>query len=81
MDSSLTFKDHIFHAVNKAKQILGLIRRSFTYFDEQTIKQLYTALVRPYLEYRNVVWHPHLKRDVEAIECTARSNPNGTWIS
>jgi len=32
------------------------------------MKQLYAALVRPHLEYGNVVWHPHLKRDVDAID-------------
>jgi ribonuclease P/MRP protein subunit RPP40 len=68
VDKSLTFKDHVTHAINKANQILGLIRRSFIYIDEQSMKQLYTALVRPHLEYGNVVWYPRFKTDVEAIE-------------
>jgi ribonuclease P/MRP protein subunit RPP40 len=68
MDTNLKFSGHVTHAVNKANQLLGLIRRSFTYLDILTIKQLYTAMVRPHLEYGNVVWHPRLKKDVKLLE-------------
>ena len=36
--------------------------------DGQLMKQLYTALVRPHLEYGNVVWHPYLRKDVDMLE-------------
>ncbi len=32
------------------------------------VVQLYTALVRPLLEYANVVWSPHLQKHIKAIE-------------
>jgi len=67
-DPSLKFSAHVTNVVNKANQILGLIRRSFTYMDLSLIKTLYTALVRPHLEYGNVVWHPFLKKDIELLE-------------
>ena len=54
----LKFSDHVEHAVSKANQILGLIRRSFMYLDIPLLKQLHTTLVRPHLEYGNTVWHP-----------------------
>jgi len=57
-DPSLKFSVHVTNVVNKANQILGLIQRSFTYLDSSLMKSLYTALVRPHLEYGNVVWHP-----------------------
>ena len=60
--------DHVVHAVNKANQILGLIRRSFVHLDYQLMKQHFTALVRPHLEYGNVVWHPYLQREIDLIE-------------
>jgi len=67
-DPSLKFSVHVTHVVNKANQILGLIRRSFTYIDSSLMKTLYVALVRPHLEYGNVVWHPFLKKDIELLE-------------
>jgi len=33
---------------------------------------LYTVLVRPHLEYGNIVWHPQLKKDLELIEGVQR---------
>jgi Reverse transcriptase (RNA-dependent DNA polymerase)/Endonuclease-reverse transcriptase len=59
---------HIAHAVNKANQLLGLIRRSFTYLDGVLMKNLFTSVIRPHLEYGNVVWHPYLQKDIEALE-------------
>jgi len=67
-DPSLKFSIHVISAVKKANQILGLIRRSFTFLDISLMKQLYTVMVRPYLEYGNVVWHPQLKKDIDLIE-------------
>ena len=68
ISNSLKSTIHVAHAVCKANQILGLIRRSFTYLDCRLMKQLYTALVRPHIEYANVIWHPDNKKDLELIE-------------
>jgi len=32
------------------------------------MKRLFTNVVRPHLEYGNVVWHPCLKHDIDLIE-------------
>jgi len=55
-------------SVSKANQILGLIRRSFTYLDNELMRLLFIALVRPYLEYGNVVWYPFLQKDIQMLE-------------
>ena len=34
----------------------------------ELMKQLFTNVVRPHLEYGNVVWHPFLKQDIELLE-------------
>ena len=68
LSNDLKSHDHVVHAVNKANQILGLIRRTFSYFDCQLVKQLFVSLVRPHLEYGNVVWNPYLRKDIEMIE-------------
>jgi len=60
--------NHVAHVVSKANQLLGLIRRTFTYMDCALMKQLFTALIRPHLEYASVVWHPYLKKDIEMLE-------------
>ena len=68
IDEDLSFEEHISTKVRKANQIMGLIRRSFTYLDEKSFVKLYTALVRPHLEYARRVWSPHLKKHQDLIE-------------
>jgi len=60
-DPSLKFSVHVTNVVNKANQILGLTKIVYI-MDLSLMKTLYTALVRPHLEYGNVVWHPFLRR-------------------
>jgi len=60
--------DHVVHAVTRANQILGLIKRNFSYLDCQLVKQLFTSLVRPHLEYGNFVWSPYHQKDIDMIE-------------
>ncbi len=72
VDNTLTFSDHIQQAATKANNILGMIRRSYSYIDMQVLRQLYTSLVRPILEYGNVVWFPLYKKDALSIEKVQR---------
>ena len=58
--NELGFQDHINKVVNKANSTLGIIKRSYTYLDRQNLALLYKALVRPLLEYGNLVWSPYL---------------------
>ena len=51
IDVKLKFNNHIGEKINKANNILGAIRRSFSYIDSTMFLQLYTSLVRPHLEY------------------------------
>ena len=68
VDADLTFQEHMATKVQKANQITGLIRRSFTYLDKKSFVKLYTALVRPHLEYAQCVWSPHLKKYQDMLE-------------
>lgn len=72
VDDKLTFSDHLAEKINKANSILGVIRRTFVYLDPIILKALYTALVRPHLEYANQIWCPYLVKDVEALENVQR---------
>ena len=68
VDNNLSFSKHIECQVNKANRLVGLIRRSFTYMDKECMKQLFTSLVRPHLEFANVAWSPYQKKDINIIE-------------
>ena len=50
--------------VNKANQVLGLIRRSVGTANTTTFSLLYKTLVRPLLEYAAPVWNPYLVKDM-----------------
>ena len=71
IDSSLTFELHIDNKVNVANAFLGMVRRNFSFLDQQTLIRLYTAFVRPHIEYCHAVWSPSrvpLIRKLEAVQ-------------
>ena len=71
-DESLKFDIHINAAVKKANQMLGIIKRNFTFIDKDIFLKLYKALVRPHLEYGQTVWYPRLIRQSQTLERVQR---------
>ena len=55
VDNKLKFDKHVAHITSKANRLVGLIRRSFNFLDAQNFKLLYNGIVRPTLEYGQVV--------------------------
>jgi len=51
---------------------MGLIRRTYTYLEEQSFKYLLQAQVRPHLEYAASVWSPYKSGEIEQIENVQR---------
>ena len=49
-----------------------IIRRTFTYMDENMFLTLYKSLVCPVLEYCSTVWSTYYKKDSERIEKVQR---------
>ena len=45
--------------VNKANIVLGMIKNSFSYLDTNSMKPLFTSLVRPQLNYAATIWNPN----------------------
>ena len=43
---------------SKANHTLGLIKKSFINISNETFLRLYKTLVRPQIEYGNVIWGP-----------------------
>ena len=60
------------HAVLKANQILGMIKRNFVDRSSDTIITLYKSSVRPHLKYCSQIWSPHLMKDIKLIERVQR---------
>ena len=68
IDGELKFHSHIARAVNKASRMLGLVKTTFTCLDEITVPRLFSAMVRPHLEYGNVIWSPRYQTDSKEVE-------------
>ena len=64
VDTDLTFSKHVEEQVNKANRTLGLIRRSFQFLNRASMKLLFTALVRPRLEFGYVA-RAHVTRKTD----------------
>lgn len=71
-DSKLSFDPHIQMKIGKANQMVGMIKRAFSYLDKDTFMLLYKAIIRPHLEYGQLIWYPYLKRQKIAIERVQR---------
>jgi hypothetical protein len=59
-------------AANKARGMAKLIRRSFVDITPSMFKPLYSALVRPNLEYAVQTWHPYMVKDIVLLEKVQR---------
>ena len=57
LDKKLTFESHIKEKTNKAKRLLGALKRSSKYLPISALDRAYKSFVRPKLEYGDVLYH------------------------
>ena len=72
IDHQLDFGKHIRTIVGRANRVLGMIRVSFACMNKTMFLSLYTALVRPLLEYCVQVWSPYKKKYIKLLEGVQR---------
>lgn len=74
LDPKLSFSEHISCMVNKARGMLGFIKRWAKEFDSPYVtKTLFTSLVRPILEYGSCVWSPQFGVHSHRIESVQKN--------
>ena len=68
-DTGVKFHQNTSETVMKANSVLACMRRGFINLNESDILlQLYKSMVRPILEYGNVLWGPHYVLDQSKLE-------------
>ena len=95
LQSSLNFVKHLTEKVKKAKQIVGIMKHLNDLLPLKTLNQMYKSLVRPHLDYCDIIYHiphtirppsegcgislHHLMEFVEQIQYRAALAVTGAW--
>lgn len=72
VDDKLTFREHIKNISATAHRLCAITYHAFSTRQPQFLTRVFTAYIRPKLEYAAPVWSPHLKCDIAIIERVLR---------
>ena len=73
VQDNLSPEGHINKIVGEGLAIVANIRATFTYLDVDIVKKIIESILRPKLEYAQVVWAPHLKKHIRKLERVQRA--------
>ena len=57
LQSKLSFEKHLTEKIKKAKKIIGIIKHLNLLLPFRTLNQMYKSLVRPHLDYCDIIYH------------------------
>ena len=66
----MDISQHCAFTAQKANRILACIERSMASRAREMTLPLYSALVKPHLEYCIQMWNPQYKRHMHLLECS-----------
>ncbi|GAB0195117.1 mitochondrial enolase superfamily member 1 [Grus japonensis] len=78
-DEKLNMSRQCALAAQKANHVLGCIKRGVASRSREVILPLYSALVRPCLEYCIQLWGPQYRRDIELLEASPEEGHEADW--
>ncbi|XP_065652966.1 uncharacterized protein LOC136080279 [Hydra vulgaris] len=76
ISNTMKWNQHVNMVVNKANSRLGLLSKSFTYKDKNTMKILYCTFVGSILEYASPIENPYNKNDIHKLEIVQQRATN-----
>ena len=73
LDSRLSFEKHINEKIIKAKINVGILKHLSKFFPLKTLDQMYKALVRPHLDYCDIIYHIPSRQNQAPLGVTLNS--------
>jgi hypothetical protein len=72
INDKLKWRDQVIQVKSRAMASLGQLKRTFTYWDIDGFRTLFTTYVRPHLEYCSAAWSPYFEEDIRMLEAVQR---------
>ena len=69
---NLKSEAHVAKVAAKANSMVGRIKRTFNYMDEDMFKAVYPSMIRSHMEFAVQAWSPYLAKDIIQLEKVQR---------